>query len=161
VARAEVQIPSSCRRVTCRQRASSCRYHSGDNLHGAAVGVNGRIWCHLQIRRTEPVHRSPSGNIIHPMTDEDAFLQTILTSPHDPSPKLVFADWLEERGDPRAELIRLLHALTQSIDVPGRDQMEERMRGLLEAGGAVRDEQPRDEVRPDTAWHVYDGKSEG
>lgn len=35
-----------------------------------------------------------------------AFLRTICDRPTDPGPKLVFADWLEEQGDPWAELIR-------------------------------------------------------
>jgi uncharacterized protein (TIGR02996 family) len=39
---------------------------------------------------------------------EHAFLQDIVAHPHDPTPWLVFADWLEERGDPRGELVRLL-----------------------------------------------------
>jgi uncharacterized protein (TIGR02996 family) len=41
------------------------------------------------------------------MPDEAAFLRTILEHPHDAGPRKVFADWLEERGDPWAELIRL------------------------------------------------------
>jgi uncharacterized protein (TIGR02996 family) len=68
------------------------------------------------------------------MTYEDAFLNAISHSPNDPLPRLVFADWLEEQGDPRAELIRLLHTLTQSVDVPGREPMEDRLRHLLECG---------------------------
>jgi uncharacterized protein (TIGR02996 family) len=38
---------------------------------------------------------------------EDTFLQAILESPDDYSPRLLFADWLDERGDPRGELIRV------------------------------------------------------
>jgi uncharacterized protein (TIGR02996 family) len=36
-----------------------------------------------------------------------AFLDAIADHPEDASVRLVFADWLEERGDPRAELMRL------------------------------------------------------
>jgi len=68
------------------------------------------------------------------MSDEQSFLDAILKSPNDPCLRLVFADWLEERDDPRAELLRLLHSLTQSIHVPHRDQLEERLRELLETG---------------------------
>jgi len=68
------------------------------------------------------------------LSDEDAFLQAILHAPNDTSLRLVFADWLEERGDPRSELLRLLHALTQSVDVSQRKQMEERLRSLLASG---------------------------
>jgi uncharacterized protein (TIGR02996 family) len=35
-----------------------------------------------------------------------AFLQDIREHPDDDAPRLVLADWLEERGDPRGELIR-------------------------------------------------------
>jgi uncharacterized protein (TIGR02996 family) len=42
---------------------------------------------------------------------EDAFIHAILASPEDASPCLVYADWLEERGDPRGEYLRLLCAL--------------------------------------------------
>jgi uncharacterized protein (TIGR02996 family) len=39
---------------------------------------------------------------------DDLFLRAILTAPADPAPRLVYADWLEERGDPaRAEYLRL------------------------------------------------------
>jgi uncharacterized protein (TIGR02996 family) len=41
------------------------------------------------------------------MADEQAFLRTIRDHPGDEAPKLVYADWLDERGDPRGELIRL------------------------------------------------------
>ncbi|MBI1829849.1 MAG: TIGR02996 domain-containing protein [Planctomycetes bacterium] len=40
-------------------------------------------------------------------TTEHAFLQPILDNPDDDLPRLVFADWLEERGDPRGHFIRL------------------------------------------------------
>jgi uncharacterized protein (TIGR02996 family) len=42
------------------------------------------------------------------MNLEEAFLDDIVAHPHDPTPWLVFADWLEERDDPRGELVRLL-----------------------------------------------------
>lgn len=38
---------------------------------------------------------------------EDEFLKVIQESSDDNTPKLIFADWLDERGDPRGELIRL------------------------------------------------------
>jgi len=40
-------------------------------------------------------------------SEEDAFLQAILESPDDDTPRLIFADWLEERGNPRGTFIRL------------------------------------------------------
>lgn len=38
--------------------------------------------------------------------DELHFLEQIKKSPNDEFPRLVFADWLEERGDPRAKWVR-------------------------------------------------------
>jgi uncharacterized protein (TIGR02996 family) len=40
------------------------------------------------------------------MTD-DVFLQTILRNPGDDGLRLVYADWLEDQGDPRAEYLRI------------------------------------------------------
>jgi uncharacterized protein (TIGR02996 family) len=40
------------------------------------------------------------------MSDE-VFLRAILAEPEDSASRLVYADWLEERGDPRAEVLRL------------------------------------------------------
>jgi len=41
------------------------------------------------------------------MSQENAFLQAILDDPDNDDLRLVYADWLEERGDPRGEFIRL------------------------------------------------------
>ena len=41
------------------------------------------------------------------MTHDEAFLQAILEDPEADTPRLVYADWLEERGDPRSEFIRV------------------------------------------------------
>jgi uncharacterized protein (TIGR02996 family) len=65
---------------------------------------------------------------------EKAFLQGMLEQPDDPVPRLVFADWLEEQGDPRGELIRLTHLLTQNPEVFDRSVQETRLRSLLAAG---------------------------
>ena len=43
------------------------------------------------------------------MTADDPFLQAIDGCPDDASIRLVYADWLEDRGDSRAEFLRLLH----------------------------------------------------
>jgi uncharacterized protein (TIGR02996 family) len=45
------------------------------------------------------------------MTDDQAFLQAIRANFADDAVRLVYADWLEERGDPRAEFIRVECAL--------------------------------------------------
>ena len=41
------------------------------------------------------------------MPTEDDFLRAILDDVDDASCRLVFADWLEERGDPRGEWLRI------------------------------------------------------
>jgi uncharacterized protein (TIGR02996 family) len=41
------------------------------------------------------------------MNEEEAFLQKIIEELDDPTPRLIFSDWLEERGDPRGELMRI------------------------------------------------------
>jgi uncharacterized protein (TIGR02996 family) len=45
------------------------------------------------------------------MTDESAFIAAVRDSPEDDGPRLVYADWLDEQGDPelaaRAEFIRV------------------------------------------------------
>src|SRR5262245_22790663 len=45
------------------------------------------------------------------MTLETALLDAIAETPDDPTPWLVLADWLEDQGDPRAELFRLTLSL--------------------------------------------------
>lgn len=51
--------------------------------------------------------------------DELAFLAAIQAEPRDDTPRLAYADWLEERGDPLGEFIRLqCEAARQSGDTP-------------------------------------------
>jgi uncharacterized protein (TIGR02996 family) len=45
--------------------------------------------------------------------DDEGFVRAIEAAPDDLAPRLVYADWLDERHDPRAELIRLEHTLDQ------------------------------------------------
>jgi uncharacterized protein (TIGR02996 family) len=48
------------------------------------------------------------------MSDDQAFLRALLASPEDDNLRLVYADWLEERGDPRAAFLRLEVRLHQT-----------------------------------------------
>jgi len=69
------------------------------------------------------------------MTDGEALYRAVLESPDDDAPRLVWADWLEENGDPeRAEFVRLQcrWAILEPGD-PTRDEMCERWMGLLES----------------------------
>ena len=45
--------------------------------------------------------------------EAEAFLQRIRAYPDDDAPRLVFADWLDEQGDPRGAFIRVQLALAQ------------------------------------------------
>ncbi len=47
------------------------------------------------------------------MSDEAGFLRAIQENPEDDDARLVYADWLEERGDMRGEYLRLEHQLVQ------------------------------------------------
>src|SRR5215210_6031383 len=40
------------------------------------------------------------------MTDDEAFIRAIVDAPGDEAPRLVYADWLDEKGDPRGEYLR-------------------------------------------------------
>src|SRR5215469_7814369 len=54
------------------------------------------------------------------MTEEWAFLKAILERPDDDARKLVYADWLEDQGDPRSEYLRLMMKVRQErIVTPG------------------------------------------
>src|SRR5438045_3130701 len=52
-------------------------------------------------------------------TDEDALLAAIAASPLDDAPRLVYADWLQERGeDTKAEYLRDVVALLHPPEDP-------------------------------------------
>jgi uncharacterized protein (TIGR02996 family) len=48
------------------------------------------------------------------MTEEQAFVRAIQADPDDATLRMVYADWLEERGDPRGEYLRLSSELASS-----------------------------------------------
>ncbi len=54
------------------------------------------------------------------MTHDDAFLQAIIERPDDDAPRLIYADWLDERGDPRGEFIRVQCALAGTSECDSR-----------------------------------------
>src|SRR5688572_19054059 len=61
------------------------------------------------------------------MTHDAGFLRAILENPDDDTPRLIYADWLDDNGDPtRAEFIRL------QCDLARLDETDPR-RGALEA----------------------------
>src|SRR3954467_15788293 len=69
------------------------------------------------------------------MSDEAALLAAILMHPDEDTPRLMYADWLDEHGQPeRAEFIRIQCA-PELDDAEGRaDELEERNRARWLAG---------------------------
>lgn len=74
-----------------------------------------------------------------PSDDERAFFDRIRDEPDDDGPRLMYADWLDENGQPeRAEFIRLQCALARLPDEdPRRPAIRERDRELSEANVAT------------------------
>jgi uncharacterized protein (TIGR02996 family) len=66
------------------------------------------------------------------MTGDDAFIRAILADPGDPAPRLVYADWLEERGDAdsvlRAEYLRVECRFDR---LPSADRSRRKLRARL------------------------------
>lgn len=55
------------------------------------------------------------------MSERAAFMRAILAAPDDDLPRLVYADWLDERGDPLGEFIRIQLAIAALADEPHSD----------------------------------------
>jgi uncharacterized protein (TIGR02996 family) len=68
------------------------------------------------------------------MVDDD-FVQRILAAPNDASVRLVYADWLEERGDPRATFLRVEVALAAAAS--GGRLHRELQAGLRETAASI------------------------
>jgi uncharacterized protein (TIGR02996 family) len=66
------------------------------------------------------------------MPIDDEFLETIRANPAADLPRLVYADWLDEQGDPRGEFIRIQCELAKiKDDDPRRWDLELRQGRLL------------------------------
>jgi uncharacterized protein (TIGR02996 family) len=71
------------------------------------------------------------------MSDEAALLAAIMSHPDEDTPRLVYADWLDENGaSERAEFIRLQIGLARGT-LPGRQRgtAEKRCRALEKTHG--------------------------
>jgi len=72
------------------------------------------------------------------MQDTVAFHRLIAAAPDDDAPRLVYADWLEERGDPRGTFVRVQCALARlPIDHPRRRELEQVEDELFQTHGAA------------------------
>ena len=70
------------------------------------------------------------------MNYDEAFVQEVRTNPQDDTPRLIFADYLDEAGDPRGEFIRVQVELSNlPVHDPGRRSLEAREAELLETFG--------------------------
>jgi uncharacterized protein (TIGR02996 family) len=68
------------------------------------------------------------------MSDEPAFLQALQAQPNDDVTRLVYADWLDDRGDPRGEYLRLECSLAElSPGEPRHAELAARARELAAA----------------------------
>src|SRR5688500_12497737 len=61
------------------------------------------------------------------MTTEQAFMAEIMARPDEDGPRLVFADWLQEKGDWRGELLRLQVAMRRDSPDPDRYRRHEEL----------------------------------
>jgi uncharacterized protein (TIGR02996 family) len=69
---------------------------------------------------------------------EDAFVVSILESPEDDTPWHIYSDWLEERGDSRAVLLRVLREwLRLPPGHPRRQEREDILLELLDCHGGL------------------------
>ncbi len=85
------------------------------------------------------------------MNPHDAFLQEILARPDDDVPRLIYADWLEEQGDVRCELIRVQCA------VWGMEEHHPEFRRLRQRELALLRRYKNDWLGPITAM-IFDAK---
>lgn len=66
------------------------------------------------------------------MSHEKGFLQAIIENPDDDGLRLIYADWLEERGDPRGKFIRVQCQLAHlGSDAPYREELKKQETALL------------------------------
>jgi uncharacterized protein (TIGR02996 family) len=66
------------------------------------------------------------------MTEHLGFLRATFENPGDDTPRLIYADWLDERGDPRGEFIRVQCELARLPQADSRlDGLRARERALL------------------------------
>jgi uncharacterized protein (TIGR02996 family) len=55
------------------------------------------------------------------VSDDEAFIRVIVDRPGDDLPRLVYADWLDERGDPRGEYLHIEMELVKEAKKPQAD----------------------------------------
>jgi uncharacterized protein (TIGR02996 family) len=68
------------------------------------------------------------------MGNEEAFLQAVLADPADNSLRLVYADWLEDQGDPVSSAKAAFLRLTVQLAAPARRQRLQQLAAGLDTG---------------------------
>src|SRR5205814_4902008 len=107
-------------------------------IHAVCSGSGMRRLSQMSPARTtgvaSPVASAPGARVVT-MTEQD-FLQAILDHPERGGETwLVLADWLEDRGDPRWELVRLQHDREYwSRACSSAGDRDDRIRQLLASG---------------------------
>src|SRR5262245_51098985 len=87
-------------------------------------------------------------NVMLPAEMESAFLDAIADDPDDDAPRLIFADWLTEKGDARGEFIQVQVELARlSLRDPRSGELKRRERELLRRHGITWRSFPSDRVQ--------------
>jgi carbon storage regulator len=116
-----------------------------DNITLTVVEIRGdRVRLGVLCPKEVSVHRQEVFDAIHGRRhpprppEERPFLEAVADGPHDESVRLVFADWLEERGDPLGEFLRNACRLAGlAADDPRRAALRGRQRALWAEHGAA------------------------
>jgi uncharacterized protein (TIGR02996 family) len=93
---------------------------------------------------------TPSEDTNRSAVTEASLLEAIVASPDDDAPRLVYADWLSERRDPRGELIAL--QVARSKGKPSREAKKRETQLLADCGQALLGPLGPAVVRTELAW---------
>lgn len=75
------------------------------------------------------------------MSEDEAFIRAIVTHPGDDTPRLVYADWLDDRADPRGPYLRAEHEWAKK-PTPGALKKVQKLVELLDAVWVARVSRP-------------------
>jgi uncharacterized protein (TIGR02996 family) len=73
---------------------------------------------------------TPAAHHSNIMLEDESFLRMLLADPDDRGSKLVYADWLDERDDPRADFLRLEARLAMELGDSERAEIRQPLRVL-------------------------------
>lgn len=64
------------------------------------------------------------------MTEDEAFIRAVVDNPGDDTPRLAYADWLDDRDDPRGAYLRAEHEWAATHDPGERETLRQMAKGL-------------------------------